>query len=372
MECVAWAAKNARRAQEEEDTSENSDEEEIDEGMENNDGTLPEAEKDALRKMALVDLLTDPSQETGKEDVVGGEDGSGEEYDSSYEAPSIATLRQIIEECSPMSLRHRQAARVLEKRLDDNVRMQEWHREAHRTRQEQLMTRGVTREHAELLPEDASDSLPTPIMEDLADFRRQSMREELVTRRTKARQAFLGPWLQSTEKELHETTLKLLAAGVDSQARASLEAYQLLLRDKLKQHHQNLGFALDCSIALEERKRACVALRILTKEQRDPVTTLIQTLPTVDELGEPSELASENETPPPADPKEKSSDDEAHLFITQVPTSPAPTLQVTNTATVRLPSASKKKKKKRSSTAKVGNQGKKPRNSILNYFPSQN
>ena len=30
MECVAWAAKNARRAQEEEDTSDNSDEEEMD------------------------------------------------------------------------------------------------------------------------------------------------------------------------------------------------------------------------------------------------------------------------------------------------------------------------------------------------------
>ena len=90
-------------------------------------------EKDALRKMVL-DLLADPSQETGNEEVVGGEDGRGEEYDGSNEAPSIATLRQIIEECSPMSLRHRQAARGLEKRLDDNVRMQDWRREAHRQR----------------------------------------------------------------------------------------------------------------------------------------------------------------------------------------------------------------------------------------------
>ena len=178
------------------------------------------------------------------------------------------------------------------------------------------MSRGATREHAVLLLDDASDPLPTPIMADLADFRRQSLRVELVTRRTKARQAFQGPRLQSREKELHETTLKLLTAGVESQARASLEAYQLLLQAKLKQHHQNLVFALDCSIVSEERKRACVALGFLTKEQRDLATTLIQTLPTVDELSEPSELASENETPPPADPKEKSSDDEAHLFIT--------------------------------------------------------
>lgn len=80
-----------------------------------------------------------------------------------------------------MSMRHRQAARDLEKRLDDNVGMQNWHREVHRRRQQQLMTRGVTREHAELLPEDASDPLPTPIMEDLADFRRQSLREDIVT-----------------------------------------------------------------------------------------------------------------------------------------------------------------------------------------------
>lgn len=80
---------------------------------------------------------------------------SSEDHVGANEAPSIATLRQIIEECSPMSLRHRQAARVLQKRLDDNVRMEEWHRQEHRQRQQQLTTRGVTTEHAQLLPEDA-------------------------------------------------------------------------------------------------------------------------------------------------------------------------------------------------------------------------
>ena len=197
--------------------------------MENDDGTLPEAEKEALREMVLVDVLGYHSQETGDEEVLGSEQGSGEEHVGSNEAPSIATLRQIIEECSPMSYRHLHAARVLENRLDDNESMQKWHREEHRRREQQLMTRGVIREHAQFLPEDASDPLPTPIMEDLADFRRQSLREELVSRRTKAREAFQGSWLQSTERELHETTVKLLTVGVDSQARASLEAYQLLL-----------------------------------------------------------------------------------------------------------------------------------------------
>ena len=295
MECIAWAAKNARRAEEEEDTSENSDEGEVDQEMENDDGTLPEGEKEALRKMVLVDVLADPSKETGDEDVLGREDRSGEEHDGSNEVPSIATLRQIIEQCSSISLRHRQAARVLEKRLHDNVRMQDWHRDAYRQRQQQLMTRGVSREHAELLPEDASDPLPTPITEDLADYRRQSLREELVTRRTKARQAFQGPWLQSTERELHETTVNLLKAGVDSQSRASLEAYKLLLQEKLKQHHQNLGLNLDCPLALEERKRACVALGLLSKEHRDLVTTLFQALPTEEELDQSSLSATPQE-----------------------------------------------------------------------------
>lgn len=65
MECVVWAAKNARRAEEEEDTSENSDEEEVDQEMENDDGTLPEAEKEALRKMVLVDVLGTPLRKLG-------------------------------------------------------------------------------------------------------------------------------------------------------------------------------------------------------------------------------------------------------------------------------------------------------------------
>ena len=75
--------------------------------MENDDATLPDAAKEAVRKMVLVDVLGDHSQETGDEEVLGIEQGSSEEHVGSNEAPSITTLRQIIEECSPMSLRHR-------------------------------------------------------------------------------------------------------------------------------------------------------------------------------------------------------------------------------------------------------------------------
>ena len=111
----------------------------------------------------------------------------------------------------------------------------------------------------ELPPEDTSDPLPTPMTEDLAEYGWQPLQEELVTRRTEARQAFKGPWLQSTEIELHETAINLLTAELNSQARESLEAYQLSLQEKLKQHHQNLGLNLHCTIA-------CVTLRLLSKE----------------------------------------------------------------------------------------------------------
>ena len=193
------------------------------------------------------------------------------------------------------------------------------------------MTRGVRREHAELLPEDASDPLPTLITEDLADYRRQSLQEELVTMRTKARQAFQGPWLQSTERELHETTVNLLKAGVDSQTRASLEAYKLLLQEKLKQHHQNLGVNLDCPLALEERKRSCVVLGLLSKEHRDLVTTLFQAFPTVEELDQSSLSATpQEEGCAQEDPGEHTGgqnyspgaavdDDNEDIFITPLP-----------------------------------------------------
>lgn len=363
MECVVWAAENARRSEEEDDSSDTSDEEDGSEN-DNDDGTLPQTEKEALRKMVLGDVVIDPSQDSGDEleDVMESGQNSVEDHDDSNECPSIAALKNIIEECSPVSIRHRQAARVLEMRLEENARLQDWQRQDHLRRQQHLMTRGVTREHVELLPEDGTDFLPTPIVEDLANFRRQSLREELAARRKKARDAFQVPWLQSTERELHETTTKLLQVDLDGQTRASLEAYQDVLQEKLKNHHQNLGFNLDCMIALEERKRACVALGILSKEHRDLVTTLFQTLPTVQELGETSGVAE----------KDRSSDEEA-MFITPVPSTSGNGTLLRENNDCALSEAmlreSSTRKRKRPASSQPGHR--KAQNTITNYFSSQ-
>lgn len=237
--------------------------------------------------------------------------------------------------------------------------MQDWQRQDHLRRQQHLMTRGVTREHVELLPEDGTDPLPTPVVEDLANFRRQSLREELAARRKKARDAFQVPWLQSTERELHETTTKLLQVDLDGQTRASLEAYQDVLQEKLKNHHKNLGFNLHCAIALEERKRACVALGILRREQRDLVTTLFKTLPTVQELGETSGVAE----------KDRSSDEEA-LFITPVPSASGNGTLLRETNDCALSEAmlreSSTRKRKTPASSQPGHR--KAQNTITNYF----
>ena len=115
-----------------------------------------------------------------------------------------------------MSLRHRQAVRVLEKRLDDDARVQEWHRQAHAKRQQQLMAHEVTREHVELLPEDVTDPLPTPIIADLTAFRRESLREELIAKRpsgcSQRRKSFTIPvqiCCQKASTSKRENLLKL-------------------------------------------------------------------------------------------------------------------------------------------------------------------
>ena len=67
-----------------------------------------------------------------------------------------------------------------------------------------------------------------------------------------------------------------------------MEAYREVLQDKLKSHHENLG-TIKCEFALEARRRWCCAEGLLKKEDRHLLTTLVQTLPTINDLGESSQ-----------------------------------------------------------------------------------
>ncbi|KAJ7390725.1 hypothetical protein OS493_022806 [Desmophyllum pertusum] len=170
---------------------------------------------------------------------------------------------------------------MLDMQPEENQRVQELEERAYRQRQWNLISRGVTSEHAALLPTDGSVTWPTPITKDLAASRRKTLEEETRSRKQQAKDAFELPWLKETEKDLHECTIVLSSAQLDSEKRATMEAYQEVLEDKLKNYHQNLG-TLKCKFALEERKRSCVAQGLLRNEHRKLVTSLFQTLPLIE------------------------------------------------------------------------------------------
>ena len=119
--------------------------------------------------------------------------------------------------------------------------------------------------------------MPTPIVLDLEENRR-AQREHLVQqRREKARLVFAGSWLRSTEKELDECVEKYSRTD-DPYMRSSLMAYQEVLSDKLKLHHQNLG-TFNTEEAVAERRRVCLELGILREADQPMVKNVTEPLP---------------------------------------------------------------------------------------------
>ena len=162
-----------------------------------------------------------------------------------------------------------------------------------------------------------------------------------------------------------------------------MEAYREVLQDKLRQFHQNYGTA-GCQFALEQRKRSCIALGLLKKEQRRLVTSLFHVLPTEDEFGESSRSEDHGDdsttyeesvdsipsaTDKPAVPSvqgatsENENSSDGDIFIT-----PLPSLQTPSTAP---PGCSKFAQKRRRPAFPDGKGAKKPcKNSILKHFSS--
>ena len=354
MHCVVWAAAQARVADDEDVECESTDDED---GLEIqvDQGTLPEHEKEALRTMVLGEVLVEPFGEVPE---VQDLESSSDNADVSDQGPSIDSLKRMLKECSPMSLRHRQLSKLLDAHLQEISKVKDMRTKMHESRKRHLMSRGVTWEHLSLLPEDREQPLPTPIERDLAAFEQTRREEELQAAKKRAKDAYQAPWLQSKEKELHECAVTLWSAGLDRERRASLEAYEEVLQDHLKNHLDNLGL-LRCQYALEERKRTCVALGLLRKEHQHMVTSLVQTLPTMGQIGESSQAnSSRNDAV-------RISDDEAELFITPAPStsySPSPDPR-------RDPQLTSSARKRRRLTQSQVPRGQR---SISNFFHSQN
>ena len=149
-----------------------------------------------------------------------------------------------------------------------------------------------------------------------------------------------------------------------------MEAYRQVLQDKLKSHHENLG-TIKCEFALEARRRWCCAQGLLKKEDRHLLTTLVQTLPTMNDLGESSQDTLDEPSPASTE-REKNSDEEA-MFITPVPITSGHCRLFRENNDCALSEAmlreSSTRKRKRPASSQPGHR--KAPNTIMNYFSSQ-
>ena len=214
--------------------------------------------------------------------------------------------------------------------------------------------------------------MPKQIENDLAGFRQQTLQEDLKRKRERALAAFQTPWLLEMEQELHKLTRSLEMSDMNQERRTSMEAYREVLQDKLRQFHENYGTA-GCHFALEQRKRSCVTLGLLKKEQRFLVTSLFQVLSNEDDLANLSDwMVTEMEAPPAKNQWMPHLQLQTHFFLTPLPRS-----QTFNTASPkcqRRATTSDCRKRKGASSRKQSQRIKTFRqtNKIDNHFPSQN
>ena len=104
----------------------------------------------------------------------------------------ISNMRKVLQQSTPGSLRHRQITSMLQTRLRERKEQRARDELHYQRRRDRLVTRRVPRAHADLLPKNASNPLPTILKNDLDVLRQKAIEEEMETRKLKARQAFEG------------------------------------------------------------------------------------------------------------------------------------------------------------------------------------
>ncbi|KAL9960800.1 hypothetical protein ACROYT_G034302 [Oculina patagonica] len=327
MECVVWAAEEAKRCT----TDTESDEADSDEeNAQDEEGSLQQKEKEDLRALSLTDppvKETRPgeAEASDEESSAAGTEQSDDDdvTDSTTSDDALVELRATLSRLDPESLRYRE--------------------------------RGVSTQTADLLPMEQDTVMPTPIQTELQDHCDQQRDQEERDRRENAREAFKGAWLRRTERELHDCAKKVHTSP-DQDFRKSMQALLEVLQDKLKKHHANLG-TLGTKEALEERKQACIQMGLLRERHAHFVLSVFEALPTAKELGESSTMSSQ--------------DEEQELYKTQVPSWETDHMAFQRTRLLQEPSQQGTRKRTRSlhQTGK----GKKPcnNNTITNYFLSQ-
>ena len=268
-----WATSKARVDTDEEESSDD-DDEDAERNTPNDECALLETEKEVLRNVQLTDVLADLRASPRDEEDTAGDDNGNQIVDADDDDETTHALKNSLAQTLPGSLDNRHLSLLLEKRLQQNEERMRREIQRHERHQQRLRSKGVSEENVRLLPHDPNEPLPTPI-NDLAIHEQMKARADRKGKK-RAREAFQSPWLRNTERELNECMVTL-ESSITHDMRDSMDALRETLEEKLKDHHNNLG-TLGCQEALAERKKVCVELRLLRKEDQHMVKTLFDAL----------------------------------------------------------------------------------------------
>ena len=133
MECIVWAAAQARRSTASATEDELSDEDSVE------DGVLGATEKEELRTLSLDKVLDECDRPTVGMGAQGATENTQDDSDASQDDQTVSALRRVVEQCAQESLRHRQVSAMLHARLSERERRRQAEEMVYRRRQENLV-----------------------------------------------------------------------------------------------------------------------------------------------------------------------------------------------------------------------------------------
>ena len=365
MDCLIWAtgkAKEARhRAPDDDDEEEETETETDEERSFYEDGILRQSEKEALQALSLDEEMDESTEQAA---VEGQRSQDATEVSDSQSDPGQAgdvmlSLEERLRGLQPETLRHRQVMHMIQAERTKRGRAEKLRREQHEQRKILLRNRGVSTQNAELVSSDPEEPIPSPVARDLEHHRQAQKAAQEQERREAASKAFEGAWLRATEKELKDCCDRFQASN-DPAIRADMKTCMRVLSEKLKDHHMSLG-TYGTAEALAERKRVCTALGLLSVQQHHLVTSVSERLPVL--------KVQSTQSSGGGDADDESED---RIFITPISSTRAPPMRQKRDCEIsdELLRASCTTKRKRTSGSQ--RTSKAPRNTITNYFSSQN
>ena len=365
MDCLIWATgkpKEARhRAPNDDDEEEETETETDEERSFYEDGILRQSEKEALQALSLDEEMDENTEQAAVEGqrFQDATEVCDNQSDLGQAGDVMLSLEERLRGLQPETLRHRQVMHMIQAERTKRSRAERLRKEQHEQRKILLRNRGVSTQNAELVSSDPEEPIPSPVARDLEHHRQAQKAAQEQARREAASKAFEGAWLRATKKELKECCDRFQASN-DPAIRADMKTCMRVLSEKLKDHHMSLG-TYGTAEALAEQKRVCTALGLLSVQQHHLVTSVSERLPV---LKVQSTQSSGGE-----DADDESDD---RIFITPIPSTRAPPMRQKGVCEIsdELLRASCTTKRKRTSVSQRTNKA--PRNTITNYFSSQN